>query len=169
MSDTDSVPEPKRGEATSGLEHAITMARIITILKKIPVFAGLTDEEYEYLINVCHVIQCPEGEQLFEEGAAGHDLFVLLAGSLEITTTKAGTITTLKPGEIVGEIALVCRVNRTATAVAAQESALLKLSRAELDLLLGRAPRASYVIMKNIAETLGARLMGADTRLAGTA
>ncbi len=88
---------------------------------------------------------------------------------MEITTSKAGTITTLKPGELVGEIALVCRVNRTATAVATQASALLKLSRAELDLLLGRAPRASYVIMRNIAETLGARLMGADTRLAGTA
>lgn len=165
---TDATPEPAKAETISGLEQATNTARITTILKKIPVFAGLTDEEYEFLIKVCHVIQCPEGELLFQEGAPGHDLFLLLAGSVEISTSKAGTIHTLKPGELVGEIALVCRVNRTATAVAVQESALLKLSRAELDLLLGRAPRASYVIMKNIAETLGARLMGADSRLAVT-
>ena len=155
-------------ESRSWLEHATTTARIITILKKIPVFAGLTDEEYELLINVCRVVQCAEGEVLFEEGAAGHDMFVLLAGSVEITTSKAGPIHTLTPGELVGEIAVVCRVHRTATSVATQESVLLKLSRDELDLLLGRAPRASYVIMKNIAETLGERLMGADSRLAAT-
>ena len=155
-------------ENKSWLESATTTARIITILKKIPVFAGLTDEEYELLINACRIVQCAEGEVLFEEGTAGHDLFVLLAGSVEITTSKAGPIHTLKPGELVGEIAMVCRVHRTATSVATQESVLLKLSRDELDLLLGRAPRASYVIMKNIAETLGARLIGADARLAAT-
>ncbi len=153
-------------ESKSWLDHATNTARIITILKKIPVFTGLTDEEYELLINVCRVVRCAGGEMLFEEGAAGHDLFVLLAGSVEIATSKAGTIHTLKPGELVGEIAMVCRVHRTATAIATQESVLLKLSRDELDLLLGRAPRASYVIMKNIAETLGERLMGADARLA---
>ncbi len=153
------------GSSSQRTESKFSASRIVGILKKIPVFFGLANEEYVALIDVCHVAQYPAGEVLFEEGDSGHDMYVLLAGEVEITTEKAGPIYTMKPGEILGEIAVVSHVNRTATAVTTEDSSLLRLSRDELDMLIGKAPRASYVIMKNIALTLAERLMSSDERL----
>lgn len=147
------------------LPRAITRGRVVAILKKIPVFEGLTDDEYGVFIDVCHVNQYAEGDEIFREGDSGYDVYVLLAGSVDITTDKAGTIHSLAPGEIVGEIALVSHVKRTATAIAVEDASLLRLTRGELDMLLGKAPRVSYVIMRNIAQTLAQRLMGVDDRL----
>jgi len=152
-------------EGQQALPRTITRGRVVAILRKIPVFEGLTDDEYGVLIDVCHVNQYAEGEEIFREGDSGYDVYVLLAGSVDIATDKAGTIHSLQPGEIVGEIALVSYVKRTATAIVVEDAALLRLTRDELDLLLGRAPRVSYVIMRNIAQTLAQRLMGVDDRL----
>ena len=153
------------GSSNQRVESKFSAARIVGILKKIPTFFGLANDEYVALIDVCHVAQYPAGEVLFEEGDPGHDMYVLLAGAVEITTQKAGPIYTMKPGEIFGEIAVVSHVHRTATAVTTEDASLLRLSRDELDMLIGKVPRASYVIMKNIAQTLAERLMSSDERL----
>ena len=153
------------GSSKGRTESKLPVSRIVGILKKIPIFKGLADDEYVALIDVCHVAQYPAGEILLEEGDAGHDMYVLLAGAVESTTQKAGPIYTMKPGEIFGEIAVVSHVHRTATAVVTEDSSFLRLSRDELDLLIGKAPRASYWIMRNIAQTLAERLMNADERL----
>jgi len=157
--------EPEAPEGQQELPRSITRGRVVGILKKIPVFEGLTDDEYGVLIDVCHVNQYAEGDEIFREGDSGYDVYVLLAGRVDITTDKAGTIHNLEPGEIVGEIALVSHVKRTATAIVVEDASLLRLTRDELDMLLGKAPRVSYVVMRNIAQTLAQRLMGVDDRL----
>ena len=154
------------GSSTERAGPKFSVSRIVGILKKIPIFGGLANDEYVALIDVCHVAQHAASEVLFEEGDSGHDMYVLLAGAVDITTQKAGLIYTMKPGEIFGEIAVVSHVHRTATAVATEDSSVLRLSRDELDMLIGKAPRASYVVMKNIAQTLAERLMTSDDRLA---
>ena len=143
----------------------LSKGRAITILRKIPVFAGLQDSEYAHLIDLCHVGRYEAGEVLFNEGEHGHDMFILLAGRIDITTSRAGLIYTAEPGEIVGEIAVVNGVKRTATAVARETSAVFRVGRGELDLLLARAPRLSYVLMRNIAGMLAGRLVIANNRM----
>lgn len=136
--------------------------RLIGILKKIPVFAGLSDPEYEPLLAVCRVRQFPGGTPIFREGEPGYYMYVLLSGTVEVVTEHVGRLGTVAPGEIFGEIAVVCRVRRTATVTAVGETYLMELGMDDLDRLRGGSPRTAYIILRNMARTLAERLVDAN-------
>ena len=74
-----------------------------------------------------------KGEQLFAEGDEGREVFFIAEGNVEITTEQS-TVTELKAGDVVGEIALVIAGKRTATATATAATNALSLSREYFDL-----------------------------------
>ena len=136
--------------------------RLVGILKKIPVFDGLSDPEYEPLLAVCRVRQFADGMAIFREGDSGYFMYVVLSGAVQVVTDHVGPLGTVEPGEIFGEIAVVCRVRRTATVIADGETYLMELGMDDLDRLRGRAPRTAYVILRNMAKTLAERLVDAN-------
>lgn len=151
----------------SGDRHPeLCTGRLTGILKKIPVFAGLSDPEYEPLLGVCRVCRFDPGTPIFSQGDAGYALYVVLSGAVEVTADQVGRLGTVGPGEMFGEIAVVCRVRRTATVTAADETCLLELGMDDLDRLRGRAPRTAYVILRNTARTLAERLIDANAQRA---
>lgn len=142
------------------MEKDIVKSKAINTLKKIPLFHGLQDEEYRELLSICRLSRFDKGEVVFEQGDASYHMYVLLSGVVMVKG-KNKTTFTLQPGEILGEIGLVCNVKRTASAVAAEEAVLLEIDKDDFDLMLGRFPRISAVVMKNIANTLAQRLLKA--------
>lgn len=80
-----------------------------------------------------------KGTLVVEQGEPGHDLFVIQTGCLVVGVAKAGgteLVATLGPGEVIGEIALLMKSPRTATAVAADTSRIYRLSYLDLTYLL---------------------------------
>jgi CRP-like cAMP-binding protein len=148
--------------------RAISPATVIRILKKIPLFFGMLDREYEQMVSVFHLVQFPQGACIFREGDKGQEMFVLLAGEVEIISEKVGRLHVAQPGEIFGEIALVTPLNRTATVVVRDEATVMRIGRDDIETLLGKAPRISYLIMKHIAEALAERLAAANHRLSSS-
>lgn len=150
----------------NGKQHRrVPASRIVSILKKIPIFGGLFDNEYEVLIGVCNVVQFSAGDVLFSEGDPGKEMFILLSGSAEVRTEKAGTLCNLQSGELVGEIAVVSKVPRSATVEVTKDASFMCLSQHDIELLVGKAPRTSYVIVRNIAQTLAERLSKTNQRI----
>lgn len=131
---------------------------VIHILQKLPLFAGLEDEEYRQLMSVCHLIELQRSNVLFYADEPGHEIFLLLNGRIEIKAKNSGHLGMIHPGEVVGEMAVVRNTLRSATASAVEDALLIKISQSDLDLLLGKNPRVSYIIMKNIARELAERL-----------
>lgn len=142
------------------VEKDVIKSRAINTLKKIPLFTGLLGDEYREVLAICRVCRFAPDEVIFEAGDASFQMYVLLAGCVAIRG-RSGNVLTLMPGEILGEIGLVCNVKRTAAATAMEEVTLLEVSKDDFDLLQGRFPRMSAVIMKNIATTLAQRLLKA--------
>ena len=140
------------------------VGRLVSILAKIPLLSGLNREDYQLLLQVCRVARYGAGEPIFAQGDIGIEMFVVLAGTVEVSSEQAGPLYTMEPGEVLGEIALVSRLRRTASARAGTDTALLCLSRPDLDSLVGRAPRISYLVMRHTAEVLAERLMAATER-----
>lgn len=71
-------------------------------------------------------------EVIFEEGADGEQMFIIQSGRVQIVKRFAGrnhTLAMLESGDFFGEMAIVSRVQRTATAVAVAETALLAVDR----------------------------------------
>ena len=61
-----------------------------------------------------------DGEMLFSEGEAGHELFIIQSGKVKITKITADKeilIAVLNPGDILGEMALLDNKDRVASAI----------------------------------------------------
>jgi len=142
------------------MEKDIIKSKAINTLRKIPLFHGLQEGEYGQLLGMCRLSRYDKDEVIFERGEASFHMYVLLSGTVLVKGKNNATFT-LRPGEVLGEIGLVCNVKRTAAAVAADDVILLEIDKDDIDLMQGKNPHISAVVMKNIASTLAQRLLKA--------
>lgn len=86
------------------------------------------------------------GSLVFAEGDTGDALFVVVSGRIEISVTsidgRKSVLDHLGPGEAFGEIALLDRAARSATAAAATDCVLDRLARADVMRFVAEHPRA---------------------------
>jgi CRP/FNR family transcriptional regulator, cyclic AMP receptor protein len=82
------------------------METIDTVLRDVPVFAGLDPEQLTLLAGCASNVRFGEGEVLFREGDAADTFWVVRHGSVALETfvpaRGAITIETLEAGEVVG-------------------------------------------------------------------
>jgi len=86
--------------------------------------------------NIVSEEKYDDGQVIFREGKYGDWIYVILAGSVEISRVIEGEkyiIAVLKPGEIFGELGFLGGIKRTATATAIGETTLGTISRDFLD------------------------------------
>ena len=133
-------------------------AKAVKILKKIPVFQGLRDEEYHRVMAMCSSTVAKEGEEIFLQGDDGNSMYILLSGEIDIEVTGVGIVHVMKAGEILGEIGLVKQVSRTAGAKAKTNCVLLQLYSEILHEVVKKHPQVGYIIMRNVARILADRL-----------
>jgi sulfate permease, SulP family len=103
-----------------------------------------------------------EGTVLIRQGDPPDDMFVLESGRLriELTTLEGARrrLGTVRPGVVVGEIALYTGVPRTADVVAETPSVVLGLSRASIERLEADEPETAAALHRWLATTLAVRL-----------
>jgi CRP-like cAMP-binding protein len=93
-------------------------------LRRIPLFEGLSDHDYERLERWTDEIDVPANKHLVNEGAYPHEFMVIEVGSAEVTHDDRH-LADLGPGDFFGEIALLLDVPRTATVVASSDVTLV--------------------------------------------
>lgn len=86
-------------------------------LKKIDLFAALSDEELDRLANVVDEVSIDEGEELLHAGTPPYQLFAIEQGEVEVKR-DGETLATIGEGEVVGERGIVTRGLRNASATA---------------------------------------------------
>lgn len=141
-------------DMTPNLSSTEVKHKIIKLLKKIALFGGLYDEEFIPLCDICSGQLAEKGDSFFAEGDHSRSMYVLLLGKVTLSTKKKGEIYKLMPGEMFGEIGMVTHNLRSATAKASTDCAVLEISNADYNMLLGKHPRISSIIMRHIAESL---------------
>ncbi len=89
-------------------------------LNRLPIFAGMSDEETYEIIRISRIHRVATGETLFVQGDIGRSLFILESGKLAIELEKDdGTrelVAEFGPGDAIGELALIDPEPRSATA-----------------------------------------------------
>ena len=114
-------------------------ALLYNALKLKDFFPEFSAEHAQKLFPRSGLYEYPKGALVVEQGEPGHDLFVIQAGCLVVGVAKDGgteLVATLGPGDVIGEIALLMKTPRTATAVAAEASRIYRLSYQDLNYLL---------------------------------
>jgi signal transduction histidine kinase len=66
-------------------------------LRKIPLFADLSEEDLERLYQMAETVSIPAGEPVLREGDQGDSLFVVLDGELEVTKRQDSQDVLLRP------------------------------------------------------------------------
>jgi serine phosphatase RsbU (regulator of sigma subunit) len=102
------------------------------------------------------------GEHLFAEGDSGSKMYLVLEGEVELTV-QGRHLETLGAGSIFGEMSLVEKRPRSATAVAATDCKLLILDYERLTKLVQEAPEFAIQTMATISSRLR-RLMAEEVR-----
>lgn len=118
------------------------------LLGRIPLFQRLEQVALDLVAEEFEPVDLAANETLFRQGDAGDAMFVVEEGGLVVRVAPAGasadlgtTVDRLRPGSVVGEMALVTNPNRSATVVADAEGARLwRLERSAFERTAVRHP-----------------------------
>ncbi|MGC8846016.1 MAG: cyclic nucleotide-binding domain-containing protein, partial [Candidatus Hydrogenedens sp.] len=132
------------------------------LIRKIKLFHGLTTEEIANIFAYCKQIQLDAGEILFNKGDIGKSLYVLISGEIEIFDEEKH-ICFLSPGEMLGEMSVITKNKRSASARAVEESVLLDL---DLNIIYRFIPSIVAIkLLTNIIFTLSERLTSITSKI----
>ena len=101
------------------------------LITRFPLFAGFTPHGAQMLMDRGEVTELPPGELLFREGDAPTFALLVLTGSLQVFVVRDGrdlVLTNAGPGTIVGELAVLCGIPRSASVRASEQAAVLRWS-----------------------------------------
>ena len=125
----------------------------VELIKRAPLFAGLSKRELEEIAGIADEIDLREGKELTTQGKSAREFFVLLEGSADVT--KDGRkINELGDGDFFGEIALVSRSPRTATVTATAPIRALVITDRSFRRLLEDSPEIQLKVLEALAERL---------------
>jgi CRP/FNR family cyclic AMP-dependent transcriptional regulator len=111
----------------------------LEILRGVPLFADLDDRSLQAVAVLAREERHAAGETLMLEGEPGDEFDVVLDGTVRIAHGDRA-VRSIGAGGFLGEIALVERRPRSATATAISDVTLLVLHQHELDRLLQTMP-----------------------------
>src|ERR1700751_5871409 len=98
------------------------------VLKKVPLFGGLSKRSLTEVAKIADEIDLAEGKVLIREDEPGRQFFVLLDGEADVRR-KGRKVNTLKAGVFFGEISLVPARPTAATVTMTEPSTALVISR----------------------------------------
>ncbi len=128
-------------------------------LGRVRLFSACSKKELSLISRVSDEVSVVAGRVLCEEGAIGHEFYLILEGQAAVR--KGGRkVATLSPGQYFGEMALLDRGPRSATVVAETPMRLLVIGQREFSALLDEVPMLAHKLLAAMA----ARLREADTR-----
>ena len=93
---------------------------LVSTLKRVPLFSGLSDKDLKRLANSLSERTFPAGHEIAIEGREGVGFFVIESG--EVSVSRGGEhIRKLGAGDYFGELAVIDQRPRSATVVADSE------------------------------------------------
>jgi CRP/FNR family cyclic AMP-dependent transcriptional regulator len=144
----------------------------VEIIKKTFIFNNLDEQEVADILTITKEKRFSKGEVIMQEGREGDSMYIVIDGSVEVSKTL-----TMKMGEgnfaerekvltrfkaeddvVFGEMAMIDRGSRSASAVSTTDCILLEIKRGDLLDLIERKPQMGVKILRRMAELLASRL-----------
>ena len=114
--------------------------QLTSMLAGTELFGKLPPEAVAQIADRMHTVQFKRGQTIYERGDAGNALYLIRSGQIRFSVVSGDgrelSVRMANAGEIIGEIAVLDRQPRTATAVALTAVTAHSLSRTDLDRLL---------------------------------
>ena len=135
------------------MKSEMSRAELIGLLRDIDGFGALSADVLDQMASTADYRDFTRGDVLIKEGDAADTLFIVLRG--RFTVLLGGrAIAEISKGEPIGELAFFAGGTRTATVLAARDSAVMCLSRAAYDGLAACTPALANGILAAVSQRL---------------
>ena len=132
------------------------------VIRAAKIFRILSSAELEGLLAVADIVQYDADEAIIIQGDVGQHFFVVISGSVDVSTQEFGdqpyVLSHLKAGDIFGEAAIFLREERSATVTSAEETVMLRIDRKDMMDYIRRNPEAGNKILMVIILSLFTKL-----------
>ncbi len=138
-------------------------------LARVDLFSGLREKDLKDLATYCSESTYAPGSVLLSQGEQGLGLYILTKGTVRITRKNSPdgaeqVLGTAGAGDVVGEMALLDDLPRSATVTAVDEVTVLKLPLWEFRRFLRRSLRNDPDVGLALLAALSRRLRKAEQR-----
>jgi cAMP-dependent protein kinase regulator len=120
-------------------------------LKKIPVFADLSEDERDHVAALAAEVSVPASKELVREGDYSYDVLAIEEGTARVDR-HGEHIADLGPGDVFGEMGVLKREQRNATVVATSPMLLVTLTSWDVRRLQKTAPNAVDHLREVVAQ-----------------
>lgn len=138
----------------------------LALLRRVPVFSALGEEELGRVAEVTVPRRFEPGEAVFREGDEGDTCYLVRSGRVrairEHTDGRSITLATFGPGDIFGELAMFDNERRSASIESIEDTEAIAILGADMRRLLREHPD----IAVKLVAALGRRLRETNERLA---
>jgi CRP-like cAMP-binding protein len=134
----------------------------VEMLRRIPLFSRIEPAKLKLLAFTSEHVTFLDGQVLMRQGEIGAEAFVLMDGRVAVMVdSPEGEITVAELGsnEIIGEIAILCDVPRTASIKALGEVKTLRIRKEQFLQLIAQFPQMGIEIMRSLADRLSTTTM----------
>ena len=131
----------------------------VEMLRRIPLFSRIEPAKLKLLAFTSEHMTFKEGQVLMRQGEVGNEAYVLMDGRVAVTVdSPQGEIVVAELGdnELIGEIAILCDVPRTASVKALGEVKTLLIRKEQFLQLVSQFPQMGIEIMRSLADRLSA-------------
>ena len=140
----------------------MSMEKYAELAKRVSLFNGLDAEDVAKIFSKGMTMEVEKGNVLFYQGTTGNQMYVVLGGRIDIFDGKKH-LTSMKTGDLFGEMAVIMNEPRSATAVAGETSRVFVLSETVFERLMTK--RAAIRILLNIVGVMARRLRDMNAKL----
>ena len=146
----------------------MALADDIRLLARLPLFKDMGEEELRLIAFGADRRHLAAGQTLFREKSPAECAYVVARGSFELSAHESGSAGApgiAGAGTLLSELALVTLVERKFTAVALEESDVIRITRALFHRLMEEYPDAARRIEARIRQNLAAMALQAAAML----
>jgi CRP/FNR family transcriptional regulator, cyclic AMP receptor protein len=138
-------------------------------LARVDLFSSLREKELKEVAKSCREGKYSPGSVLISQGEKGLGLFILTKGTVRITRTNSldgaeEELGTAGAGDVIGEMALLDDMPRSATVTAVDEVTVLVLPFWDFRIIMRRVLRSDPDVGLDMMAVLSRRLRKAENR-----
>ena len=153
---------PDFHRTTGSRSVPVEVLKHVFLLKGVTLFKALNTEQILPVADIVSSVSFEKGDTIFHEGDEGHQLYVVVQGSVEVVVAGQ-QVAVLGVHQCFGEMAVLEQLTRSATVRAIEDVSLLRIAREDFLDLLDLYP----VLARSIIAVLTERLRSASAEETG--
>jgi len=124
-------------------------------------FSEMGEDDVVAFLRMCEQVGFEKGQAIFRQGDAADHFYLIVEGEVAISI-RDQEIARLGSGHVFGEMALLERTPRTATATAAEPTRLFSISAGVMS---AKTPSLAYKVLLGIAQQMSEKLRETNTHI----